>query len=617
MTDVRRSGTVLLTILGLLLVAGAFWVSDGFYTIDEVVYVFGAETFLKTQSFFLENGHDEFGSRDLRWIDLLVHRTTGLTAQYPAGSAVFGAVLISAFDLRGILLFHAACVAGSAFVTRALAMKLFKDEKIALAAALLFLFGTFVGEYAYGLWPHAVSVLTVAGAFLWFLSAMDRDEGALRAAAISGLILGAGLLFRLDNLFLLPVIGLLTVTYAKRPVQVFLGGALGLLPAFVLLSLANQIKFGTFNPISYGHAGGDVGLGGYLHFAGAAAALFLALVVVRVKGWRIKPIWAVPVLVVAVVIAAVLLPDVQRLLARLYQGFVALFIDARTIVDPRGGVERAADGTLRFWGLPKKALGQSLPWLGVVLLLAFSPWGKHRRAIVIVLTMVALWSFPFVMRAWHGGLSLNMRYLMPLLPALSALCVAVIWQMAARLRGAVWIVLCTAAIGVASGLAWAMFSPSGISGAHQILSTYVLFAVALTALIAGLPRLSAGPVGGLSLGAAGVGIGLSLFLSASDLWISQLRRLDVLTDTTQGYSGKVIVYLHPFRSALHNPEQLVAVPHWRNGGPDADFVGTGIERGYRVLMPVEMAEDFVTSDPRFQLGSEIAQPLMMREIIPN
>ena len=137
MTDVRRFGTVLLTILGLFLVAGAFWVSTGFYIIDEVVYVFAAETFLKTQGFFLENGYNEFGSRDLRWIDLLVHRTEGLTAQYPAGSAVVGAGLISVLDLRGILLFHALCVAGSAFVTRALALKLFKDEKIALAAGLI------------------------------------------------------------------------------------------------------------------------------------------------------------------------------------------------------------------------------------------------------------------------------------------------------------------------------------------------------------------------------------------------------------------------------------------------------------------------------------------------
>ena len=615
MTDVRRFGTVLLTISGLLLIAGAFWVSTGFYTIDEAVYVFGADTFLKTQGFFLENGYEEFGSRDLRWIDLLVHRTEGLTAQYPAGSAVVGAGLISVLDLRGILLFHALCVAGSAFVTRALALKLFKDEKIALAAALLFLFGTFISEYAYGLWPHAVSVLTVAGSFLWFLHAMDRAGGALRAAAISGLILGAGLLFRLDNLFLLPVIGLLTVSLAARPVQIFLGGALGLLPALALLSLSNQIKFGTLNPISYGHAGGDVGLGGYVLFAGAAAALFAALVVVRVTGLRIKPIWAIAALAIAIAVAAAFVPEVQRLLTRLYHGFVALFIDAKTIVDPRGGVQRAADGTLRFWGLPKKALGQSLPWLGVVLLLVFSPWGKHRRAIAITLAMVALWSFPFVMRAWHGGLSLNMRYLMPLLPALSALCAALIWQLASHIRGSVWILIATAAAGVAIGLGWAVFSPSGISGTHQILSTFVLFAVALTALVAGLPRFSAGPVGGLSLGTTGLGIGLALFLSASDLWISQLRRIDVLTDTSQGFAGKVIVYLHPFRSALHDPNQMVAVPHWRNGGPDADFVGKGILQGYRVLMPVEMAEKFVAANPDYQLGDEIAQPLLMREIL--
>lgn len=615
MTDIHRTGTWLLTALAGLLVLGACFASTGFFIIDEVVYVAGADTLLSSQSLFIENGFDEIRSRDLRWIDLLVIGTEGLTPQYPVGSAIVGAGLIGLLDVRGIVIFHAVCMAATIFVTRALAIKLFKDETIGLFAALLFFFGTFISEYAYGLWPHAVSLLSTSAAFLWFLHALQSDDKAFRYALVSGLILGAGILFRLDNILLLPVIALLCVPFAARPISIFAGGAMGLVPALLILAVANQIKFGTPNPISYGQGGGAVGLSGYIGLIAGVGMFLACLVGLRMSKIQINPRLATGGFVVAVAVAALVLPDVQRILQRLYTGFIALFVDAKTIEDPRGGVHRAADGSLWFWGLPKKALGQSMPWLGLLLFLIFAPWGKHRRAIQITLAFVLVWSLPFVIRAWHGGLGLNMRYLMPMFPLLSALCAMLIMRLAENRERPAVILGGAIAVGFLVGVFQTSFSAASISGVHQFLSTYVLFAVALTALVAGIQSLSNGPLGVLALRATGFGIGLAVFISASDVWLSQMRRMDVLTDTTQGYDGPTIVYLHAFRSATHAPNQMVAVPHWKNGGPDAKLVSQGLAEGYRVLMPLMMADRFVEANPEFVLGEQLSEPLVMRDIL--
>jgi hypothetical protein len=231
------------------------------------------------------------------------------------------------------------------------------------------------------------------------------------------------------------------------------------------------------------------------------------------------------------------------------------------------------------------------------------------------LVFVVIWSFPFVIRAWHGGLGLNMRYLMPTLPLLSALCVVLVWRLTENLSRPGLVLGGAAVIGIVAGILQTVLTPSGISGVHQILSTFVLFAVALTALIAGVKHFSTGPVGMLALGTTGVGLGLAIFISASDVWISQLRRMDVLADTSQGYDGPTIVYLHAFRSVLQAPNQMVAVPHWASDGPDANLVSTGLAEGYRVLMPLKMADDFVETNPDFTLGELLSEPLLMRDIL--
>ena len=517
--------------LGLLLYA-IFRAKLGYFTVDEVIYLFAADTFRTGGGLILANGFDRFSSVDLNWSHMLATGPHGLTSQYPAGSAVLFGYLTEALGTRGIILFNTFATIGGLFATRALALRLFGGEGLAFAATLLFLFGTFVVEYAFGYWPHMVSVLSVTLSLFLVLIALDREVGAFKFATLSGLALGAGMMFRLDTIFLLPVIGCVVVIAAKHPFRIFAGGIVGLLPALAVLVATNHAKFGSWNPISYG---GSVlaDYGSDLPFLAVGLVGFLSLFLLR----YVKPrqarwlFWGAMVTGIVVVFTGVA-PGLNKLAAAYGRGFLALIVDATTINDPRAGVVTMDDGTQLFWGLPKKALGQSLPWIGVVLALLTLGWRDRQRSVLIVLAFVFIWSLPFIMRNWHGGLGSNMRYLMPLIPALSALSAWILHQFMEKVSTGPRLLFVSGVAGWITSLAWMFWGPGEFAGAHQIMPVYVLAAVASVSLFAG--RVTA--LAPVVLVLAGIGIGQSSFNGLSDAYISQARRLTTtdLSDLSKG-----------------------------------------------------------------------------------
>ena len=101
--------------------------------------------------------------------------------------------------------------------------------------------------------------------------------------------------------------------------------------------------------------------------------------------------------------------------------------------NPRLHWEGVPDGTRSFWGLSKKALGQSLPWLGLLaLLLRPQLWQGRSRSFTCALIFTALFMLPFLIRSWHGGMSSNMRYFLPALPVLSILAATLIHDLLDR-----------------------------------------------------------------------------------------------------------------------------------------------------------------------------------------
>ncbi|MEO0946129.1 MAG: glycosyltransferase family 39 protein [Pseudomonadota bacterium] len=552
---------------GLLLVIGAALLVYaltaarlGVFIIDEAIYLFAADTFAATGGFKLQNGLHLSQSADLFLSNLLSQGPDGMTSQYPPGSAVVWAPLVERWGVRGIVVFNTACLVAAVFVTFALARRLLSAELAALAS-LLFLFGTFALEYAFVLWPHSVSVLTVLLAWLLFLQALDADRRAFALAFASGLILGAGVLFRIDNVLAVPAFGLLAILFAARFGAVAFGGIVGLAVPMAMLSLANMMKFGTLNPLSYGvKDGGSTNLSVYVPFAAVLLALAGVAWLVRSGKLRAMPV-SIGLAIAVVVAAGVFVPEVQRMAVKYANGVMRLVVDARQIPSPFSGVMDMPDGTRSFWGLSKKALGQSLPWLGVLLiLLRPRAWAGQGREIASAAALCVLFTLPFLLRNWHGGMSSNMRYFLPVLPVISILAVVALRHLLNGDRELIRTVLLAVLVGLASSFAWMMVTPSALAGAHQIWALYV-FGVAVLASLAWVvvPSL---PATKTTLLVAGFGIGVSVFNTATDTLISQLRRgqNEVLVDLSSAYEGKALIYGAQLRSAFQSPDQILAAP---------------------------------------------------------
>lgn len=612
-----RLGTLVLTGLSaLLLLAGAF-ASLGTFIIDESVYLLGADIFRTTGGFSLDNGEARFSSPNLTWLYFLPPGPEGQTTQYPPGTSILGAGLMILFDARGLIYLNVAATIGCLFVTRSIARDLFGDDPRGLWASLLLVAGTFVVEYALGYWPHMVSVLAVNLSFLMFWRALTRETGRIGHAFASGLIIGLGMHFRLDTILVLPAIGLIALIFAARwrhMVEIAIGGCAGLLLPIAALAAINHTRYGTWNPLSYGGTPtGGTSLMNYLPQISVILLLAGALVAIRAIGPRVRPgLWGL-ILLIAAGIGLATLPQLQKLALSYIRGVLALIVDAQLIIDTRPGVKvDESDGLLEFWGLAKKALGQSLPWLGILFALIGLGWRDDRRSISALLILVAVWSFPFLVRIWHGGLGSNMRYFLPILPALSILA---IWTFARMMQGddhAKRLLFAGGLIGALMGPVWTSAAPTGLDGAHQVLSTWVFLAVAATGLLAG--GLPSATLRRLALVLGAIGLGVGAFNGLTDTSIAQVRRESVaaMTDLSQGVEGPALVYRHPYRSVMLAPDQYAAF----TGGyaPDASLIGEALDAGLRVLMPDYMALEFTAAEPEYEVKGVAQPPFWMLDV---
>jgi hypothetical protein len=308
-------------------------------------------------------------------------------------------------------------------------------------------------------------------------------------------------------------------------------------------------------------------------------------------------------------------------LARAASGARALLIDATLIEDPRPGMARQPDGTLLFWGLAKKALGQSLPWLGLLAAVAFLPRREGRRdAYLLCIFAVAIGLAPFVPRAWHGGLGGNMRYFLPLLPLLTALFARLWLDLAERAGGRAHRPACLGALaGVAVVGLHLRFGPGGVPGATQLMSTWMLGAIALAGLAAGLSRSGAAARLGMAAGAAGVAA--ACIFGLQDLAASQHRRAG-LAD-----ANAALAQIQP-PSLLHGipeivtfqiarPDGLMAMGDAISGLPDDALLRRAAARGYAVWLSQPTVAGFLGRNPDHTPGAQIQTSVgAMVEIMP-
>lgn len=575
-----------IAVVSAALVLAAVFASSGFFTIDEAIYALGVEAARGSGGFVVANGYERFGSDNLT-VWLLIAGPHGLVSQYPAGTGWFGALLQPLFGGKALMVLNLAAGIGTLIVTRALARVLFGSEVVSTLAVAVLALGTFWAEYVIGIWPHSVSVFATMLALLMFARALGREAAAVIPALWSGLAIGAGLLFRLDGVLLLPAIAVSTILWAARPIQVLAGGALGLAPMLAVLSLTNHAKFGTWSPLSYGRTGGAVAVSGYVTEAVVLALGLGVLVLLRripAPGPRLgRLILPAAIALIALALLSPLAPEIWRLL----RGARAVLVDATSIVDPRPGVLPQPDGTILFWGLPKKALAQSLPWLGGLAFLIGARWGDRRRGLSVLLVVAGTWALPFVMRGWHGGLGSNMRYLLPILPVLAILAAWVVDRLARRVpRGpAVLLVAALAGAGLTGlGLVLAP-APAEI---HQIGSVYLFYLIAALSLAAGFvdrPGLARA-----TLGVMGLGLGMSAALAAADIAASQsVRAKNADRSAATAEIPSPVIFFGPpewYGNAVGDPERLMALWDFdaNTGTIDPEFAAAACRAGYRIVM---------------------------------
>ncbi len=421
----QRKALIVLLCCGAVPLFSAFFAASGQLLIDEGIYRLMVHELATSGRLTIWNGYQEFPSPELV-IPLARPHGGELAPQYPHLFAYVATPFYRLFGYHGLFVLNGLSYLGVVALCYGLARRLFDDGTLALNACLIFILASYGWEYSQASWPHALTLLTIVGAVYLAFMARDADTRlrTLSLAALAGLIAGLGIGLRLDAVFVFPtLLFLFLFNHPCRPLPA-LAVAVGALPAILLLAYINQAKFGVLSPFTYGAVvgGNTSGVAAYLPLAMALAAIGLAV-------WALtrEPVYrrvsahpkSLILFVAGVAAVALFVPPVREAVVRLASGLYFLVVDLR-IRDPlmiEGALSRGPTGGMIYIGSLKKSLLQSCPYL-VILLLPLVHLLRRRDAMTLAALFVVPAAFVLVYGYfhWHGGLGLNLRYLLPVLP---------------------------------------------------------------------------------------------------------------------------------------------------------------------------------------------------------
>ncbi|MCK6525293.1 hypothetical protein L6R49_28140, partial [Myxococcota bacterium] len=352
--------------------------------------------------------------------------------------------------------------------------------------------------------------------------ALGALVAAARRPALAGLLFGLGVTQRLDGVLLLPALAaaLAGPGWGRRAAWASLGAA----PPLLALAWSNHARFGEWSLLSYGvsetspavHVARTAGVGAHLGALGLGLGLLCLWGAARGSAGQGRAAWgsagraALAALGLGVLAAVGAEPC-----ERLARGVYALVIDLRALSLPalEPAMSRGPGGGILYLGNFKRALAQSCPWLVLLLgpLWALLRAGPLALAQAPLWLMIAAWVGLYGAMGWHGGLGLNQRYLLPVLPAAAILVSPLMRQLAAGREALVALGLVVAAPGV--------LAVTRLTEPPSALAEQVLYGLPLV-LALGL-GLSAWARSGA---AAALALGLSLGWSAGQAVVIDLNR---------------------------------------------------------------------------------------------
>lgn len=416
-----------MALIGAVFVIGAFLAPPTPFIIDGGVYYDMARAISDEGSLAIARNGGVEGAPPLT--KYLTHGFNGAVyPQYPSGYALLAAPFYKAFGMRGLMLMNALGALASLWLTFNIALRLF-GRRTALWSVGILAAATFMPTYVFGVWPHMTALAFWLGAIWMALLGVKETNTnkANRLFLISGLLIGAGLNIRIDVFLVAPVLFLWLRLFAKPSDKIapfFV--LLGMTPGLFLSAYLNHIKFGVFAPFSYGYDSGAGSINRYLPVIVAGGAFVIASWAVNLpaaamnaaKHFGVK--YCLAALSVIAVVFALTFGDF--LWNALFGVYVLVINLQEHDAYHQVGVERNEFGQLLFWGYPKKALIQSLPFLP--LLLAPIYWffrGKRLVEFSLCLLAIAAPISFYALNQWHGGGSYNMRYFIPALPFIAIL----------------------------------------------------------------------------------------------------------------------------------------------------------------------------------------------------
>ncbi|MEM8770217.1 MAG: hypothetical protein AAGD92_01085 [Pseudomonadota bacterium] len=409
---------------------GAAIFPPGAFSIDEAIYIDMAEAMAERGALDITTPNQPEGAPVLvKSPDFVKVVDARAVPQYPSLYAFIAVPFFLAFGINGLVLLNALAGIGCAAMTGAVASRLGADHLTVRWSIILFAAASIFASYVFAIWPHSLAlVFVLGGALLCLTAAGARTQAPRQTAFLAGLIFGLGVGVRIDVIVSAAAAFFWLRLFARPNDRVTALALLaGLLPALSLIAFINQAKFGVFNPFTYGpSSGGGVDISSY-KTAGAAlvAVLAIALMIdtsspgarrLIARTLRVRA----PILVASI---AGILCAVWFAFPKLPYGLYLLLVDMQAYSGgPRPGLERTPFGYWDFWGLPKKALLQSMAYLPLAVfpLVAFFK-GRNVTPTAFLLLFAAAPIVFFAHKAWHGGMSYNMRYYLSATPFLTIL----------------------------------------------------------------------------------------------------------------------------------------------------------------------------------------------------
>lgn len=430
----------MLVIAGLLLhlVLGLSLTVIQSYLPDELLYVLMNEG-LAAGSLAVQNGYDEFTSPLLEFT-FTTPRDGKLYPQYPSLYPFFTLPLYLLAGKAGLVLMNQVAFVLLLWLVYRIQQLLFADATSGFFAVLMTAFGGYLWLFSQHIVPHMLQITLVLAACYVFLRSFMMRQGRW-GYLLAGVLIGMAMGIRYDTIFVIPAL-VLPLVFAS-PIRLYSLSLLlpGIGAALLALSITNDIKFGVFQPFSYGGRGAD----GYTslnsnHLMIAAFGFIFVLVSwslhrLSLRGYLTKGgAWLIAIgALIVLACALMLLPWVHRL----HVGIQMLVIDFSIFPLDRAlpsSASRTEAGGYLYFGEFKRALLQSCPFIALIAVLALRKLtlqaGEKVAYIWLSLVPLAFIGF-YALYRWHGGFGYHIRYFLPALPFLSMLCAQILTRLLA------------------------------------------------------------------------------------------------------------------------------------------------------------------------------------------